>query len=333
MREPDLRVRCATPTVTAPADRPSDPIWRGFLLGGVGVICFSLTPVATRAAVVGGLSPWLVGTGRTFGAALLAAALLALTRQAPPARAHLAPLLAMVAGVVLGFPLLMTWALGRVPAAHAGAVLGLLPLATSAFGAVRGRERLPWPFWAAAAAGSVVVVAFAWSQGGGSVQSADLMLLAAVGAAAVGYTEGALLSRALGGWQTISWALVLGAPLTGTAFLSLLIQTVHVRGWTGLTAGTSPGAWIGFGYVALVSQYLGFFPWFRGLALGGVAQVGQLQLFMAPLTLVASALLLHEPIPAATAWTAALLLVTMAAGRWAAAAFRSTVWTRHRPSS
>lgn len=285
--------------------------------------CFSLTPVATRAAIVGGFSPWLVGTGRTFGAALLAAGLLAFTRQTLPTRTQLAPLLAMVAGVVLGFPLLMTWALGRVPATHAGAVLGLLPLATSAFGAVRGRERLPWLFWVSAVAGSAVVIAFAWSQGGGSLQAADLALLAAVCAAAVGYTEGALLSRTLGGWQTISWALVLGAPLTGTVFLSLLVQTARTRGWTEWFAGITPGAWIGFGYVTLVSQYLGFFPWFRGLALGGVARVGQLQLFMAPLTLAASALFLREPVPAATAWTAALLLGTMAAGRWAAARSRA----------
>ena len=291
-------------------------------MGMVGVVCFSLTPVATRAAVVGGLSPLLVGTGRTFGAALLAAVLLALTRQNHPTRTQLAPLLAMVAGVVLGFPLLMTWAMGRVPAAHAGAVLGLLPLATSAVGAIRGRERLPWLFWVSAVAGSAVVVIFAWSQGGGSLDIADLALLAAVCAAAIGYTEGALLSRVLGGWQTISWALVLGAPLTGTIFLSLLTQTAGKQGWRDLLAEISPGAWIGFGYVTLVSQYLGFFPWFRGLALGGVARVGQLQLFMAPLTLAASALFLREAIPAATAWTAALLLGTMAVGRWASARLR-----------
>lgn len=311
------------PPSVAPTRSP-DPAWRGLLLGLVGVVCFSLTPVATRAAVVGGLSPYLVGTGRTFGAALLAAALLALTRQARPTRAHLPSLLAMIGGVVLGFPLLMTWALSRVPAAHAGAVLGLLPLATSAVGAIRGRERLPWLFWASAVAGSAVVVIFAWSQGGGSLQPGDLVLLASVVAAAVGYTEGALLSRTLGGWQTISWALVLGVPLTGTAFLSLLIQTAGGRGWREMAAGISPAAWIGFGYVTLVSQYLGFFPWFRGLALGGVARVGQLQLFMAPLTLAASALFLSEPIPAATAWTAAALLGTMVAGRWAA---RSRVHT------
>ena len=141
MKPPILEPRPVAPSVVlpatpAPAHGSFDPAWRGLQLGLIGVACFSLTPVATRAAGVGGLSPLLVGTGRTFGAALLEAALLAFTRQARPTRALLAPLLAIVAGVVLGFPLLMTWALGRVSAAHSGVVLGLLPLATSVAGVI-----------------------------------------------------------------------------------------------------------------------------------------------------------------------------------------------------
>lgn len=305
-------VRVARP----PGGAYLDPARRGLLLGLLAVTCFSLTPVASRAAVAGGLSPLFVAAGRAFGAALLAAPLLWLARQPCPARAHLPRLLAVVLGTVLGFPLLMTWALGRVSAAHAGAVLGLLPLATSVVGAVRGRERLPWLFWASAVAGSAVVVAFTWSQGGGGgLAAADLALLGAVLAAAVGYAEGALLSRVLGGWQTISWALVLGAPVTGAV---LLVQLVGANGGGNggrLATGIAPGAWAGFGYVTLVSQFLGFFPWYRGLALGGVARVGQLQLLQPFLTLVAAALLLGESISRATVATASLVLATVALGR------------------
>lgn len=294
-----------------------DPARRGVWLGLLAVFCFSLTPIATRAAVAGGLSPFLVAAGRAFGAALLAAPCLVLTRQPWPTRAHLPRLLAVILGTVLGFPLLATWALAKVPAAHAGAVLGLLPLTTSVAGAIRGRERLPALFWVSAVAGSVVVVAFAWSQGGGRLEAADLALLASVFVAGIGYAEGALLSRVLGGWQTISWALVLGAPVTGGLLLVQLFHTGN-EAWTNLAAKTTSGAWIGFLYVTAVSQFLGFFPWYRGLALGGVARVGQLQLFMSPLTLGFSALLLGESITLATAGTAALVLVAVTAGRWVA---------------
>ncbi len=294
------------------------PARQGLILGLLGVLCFSLTSVATRAAIVGGLPPLFVAVGRAFGAALLALPCLVLTRQPWPARAHLRPLLAVILGTVLGFPLLATWALARVPSAHAGVVLGLLPLATSVIGAVRGRERLPALFWISAVAGSGVVVAFTWGQSGGRLESADLALLAAVLVAGVGYTEGAILSRTLGGWQTISWALVLGAPLTSTLLLVQLLRAKHGGAEFDLAAGIAPGAWVGMIYVTVVSQFLGFFPWYRGLALGGVAQVGQLQLFQAPLTLAFSALLLGESLTPATVGTAALVLITVAVGRWVA---------------
>lgn len=308
----------AIPTVPTPAAAEHlTTSQRGLLLGLLGVACFSLTPVATRVAVTGGLPPLLVAAGRAFGAALLALALLRLARQPCPTRAHLPRLLAVTAGSVVGFPLLMTWALARVPAAHAGAVLGLLPLATSLIGALRGRERLPWGFWAAGVAGSGVVVASTWAQGGGGLELADLALLGAVLAGAVGYAEGALLSRTLGGWQTISWALVLGAPVTGLLTVVALLAA-HRSGSGAALAGIVPSAWAGLAYVTLVSQFLGFFPWYRGLALGGVARVGQVQLLMPFLTIGASALLLGERVSVATVGTAGLVLATVAAGRWAA---------------
>ncbi|HEY0790924.1 MAG TPA: DMT family transporter [Chthoniobacterales bacterium] len=305
--------------IVAGASRPFrelSPEREGLILGLLGVLCFSLTAPATRAAVAGGLDPLLVGAGRSFGAALLAAPLLWLTRQARPRREHVGSLAGVIAGVILGFPLLLTWALRRVPATHAGAVVGLLPLATAVVGTLRGRERPSVLFWLAGAAGSGVVAAFALGQGHGRLATADLALFGAIAAAAVGYTEGALISRTLGGWQTISWALVLASPLTG-ALMVLSLQKPGGTSWTALAAVPWSG-WLGFGYVMLFSQFLGFFVWYRGLALGGVARVGQLQLLMPFLTIMAAGWFLGERITPATVGAAAAVFATVAVGRKAA---------------
>jgi drug/metabolite transporter (DMT)-like permease len=292
------------------------PATEGLILGLLGVVCFSLTPPATRAAVAGGLDPLLVGAGRSFGAALVAAPLLWLTRQPRLRRAQYGPLIGVFAGVIVGFPLLLTWALGHVPATHAGAVIGLLPLATTVAGTIRGGERPSALFWLAAVAGSGAVVAFVLGQGHGRLAVADLALFGAILAAAVGYTEGALISRTLGGWQTISWALVLASPLTGVLVAASLRKSGGV-GW-GTLASVPPSAWLGFGYVTIFSQFLGFFAWYRGLAVGGVARVGQLQLLMPFLTIVAAALFLGERVTPATVGAAVTVFATVAVGRKAA---------------
>ncbi len=261
---------------------------------------------------------------------ILAAPMLWLARSPRPQRAQALRLLLVSGGVVLGFPLLVTLALAQVSAAHAGAVTGLLPLATGIVGALRTGERPTWLFWFAGVLGSAVVVVFAWSQGDGHLHSADLALFGAVIAAAIGYTEGALLSRSLGGWQTISWALVLAAPLTG----ALMIVTFACWPDAGHALTHAPGtAWLGFGYVTVVSQFLGFLPWYRGLALGGVARVSQLQLLMPFLTLVASALLLRESITFATVGTAILVVATVAVGRRAAVHQPVENTTRFQPAT
>lgn len=257
---------------------------RGMLLGLLGVAMFSLTMPFTRMAVAE-LDPVFVALGRALGAALLAAAWLAWRRAPLPPRHALMPLALVAGGCIVGFPLLTSIALRTLPAAHGALLVGVLPLVTALYAALRGHERPSTGFWGMALLGSGLVVAYALVQGGGSLLPADLLVFGAVVAAAVGYAEGGHLSRSLGGPETICWALVLAAPV----LLPVLL-------WHGLPAlgGVGMASWIGFAYVTAVSMFVGFFFWYRGLALGGVARVGQVQLLQPFMSLVGAALLLGE---------------------------------------
>ncbi|MEO5765322.1 MAG: DMT family transporter [Casimicrobiaceae bacterium] len=278
---------------------------RGMAWGLVGVVAFSLTLPATRFAVAY-LDPVFVGLGRAVVAALLAASVLVLKKARWPGRALLARLALVAAGVVVGFPLFSAFAMRYVPASHGAVLVGLLPLATAAAAALVAHERPSRRFWACAIAGSAVVVGFALWKGGGSLHLADLLLVAAVLAAAIGYAEGARLARSLGGWQVISWALVIAAPFVAIPAGLAIDARMAAAPWT---------AWLAFAYIALISMYLGFFAWYKGLAEGGIAAVGQLQLLQPFFTIFASALLLGEALDAATFIAAALVVATIAVGR------------------
>jgi drug/metabolite transporter (DMT)-like permease len=252
------------------------------------------------------LNPVFIGLGRALVAAFIAAIVLVATRTPLPLRKDWPGLAIVAAGVIVGFPVLSAWALRYVPAAHGAVVIGLLPLATALTGAWLAHERPSRRFWISAVFGSAVVVAFALWHGGGTLQPADLLLLLATLSAAIGYAEGGRLARTLGGWQVISWALVMSAPI--------LVIPVW---WSidGRLPTASMPAWSGFAYVAIVSMYLGFFVWYRGLAMGGIAAVGQVQLLQPFLTIFASAALLGERIDAATLVAAALVIVAIVVGR------------------
>ncbi len=308
---------CRAQTTSVP--RPFPAVLRnGWLHGGLAVLCFAMTPVATRAAVAGGLDPFFVGSGRAFGAALLAAPLLLLTRQPWPGRGHLGRLLVVMAGLTVGFPLLTAWAMQFVPAAHVAVIFGLLPLATAVAAALRAGERPSPSFWVSASVGGLLVSGFAWHQADHHWQPADWALFVAVILTAFSYADGAVLARTLGGWQVISWTLTLASPLTGAVML-LTLTARHQAVWRTLTSGTVPAAaLLGFAYVTVFSQWLGFFAWYRALALGGVARISQLQLLMPFATILAAALLLGEPLRAATILTALAVGATVVAGRRAA---------------
>jgi drug/metabolite transporter (DMT)-like permease len=257
----------------------NQPLSYGLGWGALGVLAFSFTVPFTRVAV-GGLSPLFIGSARAVVAAVPAAVALAVTRQRRPRGTQWARLAVVGGGVVVGFPLLTSYALTVAPAHHGAVVIALLPAATAVLAVRRGNEHPPRTFWISAVAGAVAAVVFA---GGLSRPHwADLLLFGAVLAAAIGYAEGGLLARELGSWPTVSWALVLCSPLM--LVLTVLAPAPH---------GT-PVQWAAFGYLAVVSMFLGFFAWYRGLAIGPMARVSQVQLAQPVLTIAWSGLLLGE---------------------------------------
>jgi drug/metabolite transporter (DMT)-like permease len=264
----------------------------GLLWGALGVLAFSFTVPLTRIAV-GGLDPLFIGSARAVVAAALAALALLVTRTSRPTARQALRLAVVAGGVVGGFPLLTSYALTSTPAAHGAVVIALLPAATAVTAVLRTRERPPTAFWVTAALGALAAVGFAVVQGGGlgGLHRADLLLFAAVLAAAAGYAEGGLLSRELGSWQTISWALVLAAPVMLVLTLVSAVRT---------PPSATGGQWAAFGYLAVVSMFLGFFAWYRGLGIGPMARVSQVQLVQPVLTITWAALLLGEPLTPTT---------------------------------
>lgn len=258
-------------------------------MGTVGVVAFSLTLPATKLALHG-LQPVFVSLGRALVAAGLSAVCLATTRQSRPRGSQWLRLAVVGTGAVVGFPVLSAFALEHLTSAHSAVITGLLPAATAVMAVLRTGERPSLRFWLACSAGTACVLLFAWTQGAGRVSPWDLLVLAAVALAGLAYAEGASLTRELGAWQTMCWALVLAAPL--------LVVPVALA--TPDPARVGPEAWFGFAYVSLMSMFLGMFAWYRALAVGGTARIGQLQLAQPVLTLGWSSMLLGESVGAAT---------------------------------
>ena len=261
----------------------------GWINGFIGVVIFSASLPATKVAVLE-FDPVFLTLARASIAGVLALALLGLFKARRPQRIHLLPLLIVASGVVIGFPLLTALALQHVTSAHTIVFLGLLPLSTAAFAVMRGGERPRPAFWLFSVLGSAFVVGYAFSQGLTAAPEGDILMLLAVLICGLGYAEGAKLSRTLGGWQVISWALILSLPFMAVAML---------RWWPAQLGAVSVAGWLSLGYVALFSMFLGFVFWYRGLALGGIAAVGQLQLLQPFFGLALAAWLLHEPVSVA----------------------------------
>lgn len=258
----------------------------GWGSGFLGVVIFSGSLPATRLAVAD-FSPLFLTSARAVIAALIAGVFLAAHRQVRPAAGDLLSLAIVAVGVVVGFPLLTGLALQHITAAHSIVFIGLLPLATAIFGVVRGGERPKPAFWLFSCVGAATVAGFALSRSADGSLSGDLLMIGAVVLCGLGYAEGATLSRRLGGWQVISWALLLALP-----FMAAIALTVRPDGW----AGIGLPAWAGLAYVSVFSMLVGFVFWYRGLALGGIAGVGQLQLLQPFLGLMLAAAVLGESI-------------------------------------
>lgn len=267
----------------------------GWLSGFIGVLIFSGSLPATRLAVTG-FDPVFLTLARASIAGLLGFSLLLIFRQKRPAGRDLFSLVIVSLGVVVGFPLLTALALKHITAAHSTVFIGLLPLATAIFAVLRGGERPRAAFWLFSCIGSALVAGFAISLNGQGNLEGDFLMLAAIAACGLGYAEGAALSRRLGGWQVISWALVISLPI----MLPLALLTMPST-WSGIATQ----AWGGLFYVSLFSMLIGFIFWYRGLALGGIAAVGQLQLLQPFFGLLLAATLLGETV------SIAMLAVTL----------------------
>jgi drug/metabolite transporter (DMT)-like permease len=273
-------------SATLSARPPISSSRTGLAWGFLGVLAFSFTVPFTRVAVEG-MSPLFVGSGRAVIATILAAAALAVTRQRLPQGIQWARLAVVAGGVVIGFPLLTSFALTTASASHSAVVIALLPAATAVMAVIRGKERPSVSFWVMAGIGAIVALIFASIQGGGpsAPTLSDLLIFGAVVAAAIGYAEGGLLSRELGSWQTVSWALVLASPL-------MVVLTVVAIAQQPVNATATQ--WAAFGYLGVVSMFLGFVAWYRGLAIGPIARVSQVQLVQPVISIVWAALLLGE---------------------------------------
>ena len=306
----------------APHDRQEVPVpGRAWLLGLLGTALFALSLPATRLAVGSAaapeLAPLFVALARAALAGLLAAGWLAWRRTPWPPRRLWLTIVSVAAGVVFGFPLFTSLALRQVDAVHASLMLGLLPLATAAIGARLARQRPSTAFWLWAAAGSALVCVYALRQGGQvahpgpsglglHLQAADALLGLAMLAGGWGYARGALLARQLPSEQVISWAVVFSLPITLPAAYWL---------WPQHPAAIAPTAWGALAYLGIVSMWLGFFAWYRALALGGTVRVSQVQLLQPFLSMLAASLLLGERLDATTLQFALAVMTTVLAGR------------------
>lgn len=277
----------------------------GWINGFIGMLLFSGSMPATKVAITE-LSPAFVTVTRAGIAGILALCTLLIFKEKRPGKKQLSSLFMVVLGVVLGFPLLSSMALQYISSAHSLVYAAMLPLSTALFAVLRTGERPPFLFWIFSVIGSTLVIGFAISQDLSLSYTGDMLMLLATLLCGLGYAEGAKLSAQLGGWQVISWALVFALPVTLP--LIFIFQPVSFE-------GIHTETWLGLGYVSLFSMFIGFVFWYKGLAQGGIAVVGQIQLLQPFFGLTLAALLLHEKVSAGMLLTTVGVLCCVAGSR------------------
>ena len=291
---------------------------KAYVLGVVGVVIFGMTFPMTRLAVgtpeLPQFSPWLSAFARAAVAGLLSLCYLAITSQLSSikrlTRAEQMSLVVTSLGVVFGFPLLTAWALRYVEAIHAAVLIGFLPLATAGLGAWMAHQRPSLGFWLCAAVGSALVVIYAVLHNQGSswlFHPADLLLVLAVFCAAVGYAKGAALTQRLGGAEVICWALVIALPISLPVTL-LLLPSSNL-------AVIGVPAWVGFTYISVFSMWLGFFAWYKALALGGTVRISQIQLLQPMFSMMFAVPILGERLDLMTLVFAVAVIATVFIGK------------------
>ncbi|MDM5283687.1 DMT family transporter [Peribacillus frigoritolerans] len=277
----------------------------GLLLGLVGVICFSLTLPATSIAVEY-FGTTVVGLGRTVVAAILVAVVLIVRKEKLPSPSQFKSLLIVAVGAVLGFPLLTSWAMESLPVSHGAVEVALLPLATAGFAMFRAGEIPSIKFWVSSIIGSLAVIMYALHLGFGQLQLADLALLAAVIILGLSYAEGGKLAKALGSWQVIAWAIMIGAPFFIIPVgLNLTTEMLHAP----------IQAWVSLIYLAVVSQFLAYVAWYSGMAMGGIARVSQIQYLQPFLMILFATVFLDESITSFTLVTAMIVVFSVILGK------------------
>jgi drug/metabolite transporter (DMT)-like permease len=274
----------------------------GLLLGFIGVAVFGGTLPATRIAV-SAIDPIALTALRTAIAGLCSLVLLIVLRRPLPPRRLWPQLAVAMLGVCILFPFLMALAVQTVDASHGGVVMGILPIATATVAVIVTHERPKPLFWIASLAGAALVVAFALRQGGGTLSSGDLLLFGAVAAAAIGYACSGRLTAEMPGWEVISWLLVMALPLSLPATaLTVPVDFTHIA--------LKP--WLAVLYVAVFSQWIGFFAWNAGMAMGGIARVSQVQLLQPFMTFALAGLFNGETITPQILLFAAAVVATVA---------------------
>jgi drug/metabolite transporter (DMT)-like permease len=197
----------------------------------------------------------------------------------------------------------MALALTTVDASHGGVVLGILPIATALVAVAITHERPKAMFWIASVAGAAIVVAFALRQGGGTLSVGDLLLFASVIVSAIGYGFSGRLTASMPGWEVISWVLVMSLPISIPAAILTMPSDL---------SSIPLGPWLALLYVALFSQWIGFFAWNAGMAMGGIARVSQVQLLQPFITFALAAVFNDETITLQILLFAAAVVVTVA---------------------
>jgi drug/metabolite transporter (DMT)-like permease len=278
---------------------------KGMLIGFVGILIFSLTLPITKIAVQS-FSPYFIAFGRAALAGMVAAIYLIATRSQLPSRSAFIKLVVIALGVVFGFPVFTTVAMTQGASSHGAVILGLLPLATTVIGVIRFQERPSLGFWVVSLIGAGLVMTYALIQGSGRFSYFDGLVAIGGLFACMGYVEGGHLSKKMNPVAVISWALVISLPIN-LAFASYFVRAEYFE------AGQT--AWVSFLYLSFFSMYAGFFFWYRGLAMGGNARVSQVLLLQPFCTLVASSILLTDPLTSINVVFAALVVLTVIIGK------------------
>ncbi|MER2155874.1 MAG: DMT family transporter [Solibacillus sp.] len=278
---------------------------KGMLLGFIGIVCFSFTLPATSIAVPY-FGETIVGLGRTVIAAIIVGTVFIMKKQSLPSKSQFKSLLIVAVGAVLAFPLLTTYAMKSLPVSHGAIELALLPLATAGFATWRGGERPSKRYWIASATGAITVIIYAIYLGLGQLHKGDFALIAAVILLGLSYAEGGNLSKELGSWQVIAWAILIGAPF--------FIIPVGIGLSTSMLVAPIE-AWISLFYLGIVSQFLAYVAWYGGMSLGGIARVGQIQ-YLQPFIMIGfSVLFLGESITWITVVLAVIVVLCVILGK------------------